>query len=122
MPSDSYGAIKPLRSRVGADIKEPATREALEDALFKEWLIEMSFESWHEWFAAIRFAGLKADKPNFERLLAMNETMKKALDKEYETSQDKGDAYLQRIKDRRIEMIPTAELQSNHEAVQNPGY
>lgn len=120
--ADSYNAIKPLRIRAGATIEEPTTREALEDALFKEWLIEMSFEAWHEWFAAIRFAGLTADKPNFERLLAMNATMKKALDKEYETSQEKGDAYLQRIKDRRIEMIPTAEIQSNHEAVQNPGY
>jgi hypothetical protein len=81
----------------------------------------MSFENWHEWFAMIRFAGF-GEKPDFTRLLNMNSQLNTALQKEYETSQAQGDAYYQRIIDRRIDRIPTTEVNSNKECIQNPGY
>lgn len=118
--ADSYAPIALIRSRAGAAIETPASRQELEDAIFREWMIEMSFENWHEWFAMIRFAGY--DNPDFTRLLSMNYLLKEALDKEYDKSQASGEAYYQRIIDRRIDMIPTSETNANLLCKQNPGY
>lgn len=118
--SDCYAPVAQVRSRAGASVETPANREDLEDAIFREWMIEMSFENWHEWFAMIRFAGY--DKPDFTRLLSMNRLLKEAIDKEYATSQEKGDAYYQRIIDRRIDAIPSGEISANQLCKQNPGY
>lgn len=118
--ADCYAPVAKIRSRAGATVEAPASREELEDAIFREWMIEMSFENWHEWFAMIRFAGY--ENPDFSRLLAMNRHLKEALDKEYEKSQASGDTYYKRITDRRIDAIPTSETSANHLCKQNPGY
>ncbi len=116
----AYEPIKDLRMRAGAQIAVPNTKAELEDAIFNEWLIEMSFENWHEWFAMLRFAGLKEAKPDFTRLLSMNKTLNTAYNKELAAG--KGDEYLERIKLRRIDAIPRKEISSNLESKQNPGY
>ncbi len=116
----AYEPIKELRVRAGAQIAVPKTKAELEDAIFNEWLIEMSFENWHEWFAMLRFAGLKEAKPDFTRLLSMNKTLNNAYNKELAAG--KGDEYLERIKLRRIDAIPGKEISSNLKSKQNPGY
>lgn len=116
----AYEPIKQLRTRAGAQIVTPITQAELEEAIFNEWLIEMSFENWHEWFAMIRFAGLKEANPDFSRLLAMNRMLREAY--EQEVGAGKGAEYLERIKLRRIDPIPTDEITSNLESKQNPGY
>lgn len=74
--SEAYAPIRKLRERAGAEIILPANNEELETAIFNEWMLELSFENWHEWFAMIRFAGY-TEKPDFTRLLALNKTLKK---------------------------------------------
>jgi len=118
--ADSYAPVAQVRSRAGAAVTTPTSREELEDAIFREWMIEMSFENWHEWFAMIRFAGYQ--NPDFTRLLSMNYLLKEALDKEYEKSDASGETYYKRIIDRRIDMIPTSETNANLLCKQNPGY
>lgn len=119
--AEAYAPIQKLRERAGAEIVTPTSQEELETAIFNEWIIEMSFENWHEWFAMIRFAGY-TEKPDFTRLLALNKTLREALEKEYEKSETQGDNYYQRIIDRRIDAIPSDEISSNRECKQNPGY
>lgn len=119
--SEAYAPIRKLRERAGAEIILPANNEELETAIFNEWMLELSFENWHEWFAMIRFAGY-TEKPDFTRLLALNKTLREALEKEYEKSEAQGDNYYQRIIDRRIDAIPSSEISSNLECKQNPGY
>ena len=119
--SEAYAPIRKLRERAGAEIILPANNEELETAIFNEWKLELSFENWHEWFAMIRFAGY-TEKPDFTRLLALNKTLREALEKEYEKSEAQGDNYYQRIIDRRIDAIPSSEISSNLECKQNPGY
>ena len=58
--SEAYAPIRKLRERAGAEIILPANNEELETAIFNEWMLELSFENWHEWFAMIRFAGAHA--------------------------------------------------------------
>ena len=53
--SEAYAPIRKLRERAGAEIILPANNEELETAIFNEWMLELSFENWHEWFAMIRF-------------------------------------------------------------------
>lgn len=118
--SQSYAPIAKVRERAGAPTELPANKEALEDAIFYEWMVEMSFENYHEWFAMLRFAGY--ENPDFTRLLAMNAKLKEALDKEYAVSDEKGKAYYKRIVDRRIDAIPTVEISSNPLCKQNTGY
>lgn len=118
--ADCYAPLAQVRMRAGAPTAVPATREALEDAIFREWMIEMSFENYHEWFAMIRFADF--ENPDFSRLIAMNYKISDALDKEAEKSQEQVDKYLQRIRDRRIDAIPTGEISANLLCKQNPGY
>ena len=119
--SEAYAPIRKLRERAGAEIILPANNEELETAIFNEWMLELSFENWHEWFAMIRFAGY-TEKPDFTRPLALNKTLREALEKEYEKSEAQGDNYYQRIIDRRIDAIPSSEISSNLECKQNPGY
>ena len=119
--SEAYAPIRKLRERAGAEIILPANNEELETAIFNEWMLELSFENWHEWFAMIRFAGY-TEKPDFTRLLALNKTLREALEKEFEKSEAQGDNYYQRIIDRRIDAIPSSEISSNLECKQNPGY
>lgn len=78
--SEAYAPIRKLRERAGAEIILPANNEELETAIFNEWMLELSFENWHEWFAMIRFAGY-TEKPDFTRLLALNKTLREALEK-----------------------------------------
>lgn len=108
---DAYEPIKTLRQRAGATVTVPANREELSEAIFDEWIIEMSFENWHEWFTCQRF----------NKLLDLNATLKKALSDEYAKSEASGAAYLKRIQDRRIMAIPSSEISSNP-VDQNPGY
>lgn len=120
--AEAYAPIKKIRLRAGADIVEPQNEKELENAIFNEWMIEMSFENWHEWYTQIRFAGLNETKPNFDRLFALNIKLKEAYDKEVEKSEAQGEAYYQRIIRRRIEAIPNSEREANELAEQNPGY
>lgn len=84
-------------------------------------MIEMSFENWHEWFTQLRFAGF-TERPDFTRLFQLNTLLKENYDEECEASASQGEAYYQRIIDRRIESIPSSERNSNELAEQNPGY
>ena len=119
--STAYAPIEKIRQRAGATIQVPTTTEELEDAIFNEWMIEMSFENWHEWFTQLRFAGF-TERPDFTRLFQLNTTLKENYDEECEASASQGEAYYQRIIDRRIEAIPSSERNSNELAEQNPGY
>lgn len=119
--TEAYAPIRKLRERAGAQVIEPTTKEELETAIFNEWMIEMSFENWHEWFTMIRFAGY-VEKPQIDRLLTMNKALREAMEKEYAASQAQGDKYYQRTIDRRIDAIPSSEISSNLECKQNPGY
>ena len=76
--SEAYAPIRKLRERAGAEIILPATNEELETAIFNEWMLKLSFENWHEWFAAIRFAGY-TEKPDFTRLLALEQDVKRSF-------------------------------------------
>lgn len=121
--SAAYAPIQKIRERAGAEIKVPQTREELEEAIFNEWMIEMSFENWHEWFVQIRFAGVNVERPDFDKyLFVLNEQLKEKYDEEHKASEAQGEAYYKRIIDRRIEAIPSSERNSNELAEQNPGY
>lgn len=119
--STAYAPIEKIRQRAGATIQVPTNTEELEDAIFNEWMIEMSFENWHEWFTQLRFAGF-TERPDFTRLFQLNTLLKENYDEECEASASQGEAYYQRIIDRRIESIPSSERNSNELAEQNPGY
>jgi tetratricopeptide (TPR) repeat protein len=109
--ADSYAPIKRLRERAGAAVVTPSTREQLAEAIYKEWIIELSFENWHEWFANQRFG----------KLLQMNAQLSTALNIEIAKGEAAGATYMQRIADRRIMPIPASETNSNP-VTQNPGY
>lgn len=119
--TEAYAPIRVLRERAGAQVITPTTQDELATAIFNEWMIELSFENWHEWFVMIRFAGY-VEKPNVDRLIGMNKALREAMEKEYAASQAQGDKYYQRIIDRRIDAIPSSEISSNQECKQNPGY
>lgn len=109
--ADAWAPIEQLRIRAGsAELAQPATRDALMEEIFKEWLVEMAFENWHEWFAVQRF----------DKLFEMNESLAEQLAKEEEEGDP--EAYLQRIEWRKIYNIPTDEISANAACVQNPGY
>ena len=109
--ADAWAPVKALRQRAGAPVVDPLTRDELANAIFKEWIIEMSFENWHEWFACQRFG----------KLLELNAQLNTALNAEMAKSPEAGATYLQRITDRRILAIPSSETNSNP-VTQNPGY
>lgn len=110
---DAYAPIAAIRNRAGADPVPHATQEEIETAICNEWLIEMSFENWHEYFALRRFGA--------EKLLERNDILREALEKAIEDGSDAEDQYRKRIEDRRILPIPSSELNGNP-VEQNPGY
>ncbi|WP_282125443.1 RagB/SusD family nutrient uptake outer membrane protein [Marinifilum flexuosum] len=110
---DAYAPIAVIRNRAGADPIPHASQEEIETAICNEWLIEMSFENWHEYFALRRFG--------VEKLLERNDILKEALDKAIESGSDAEAQYRQRIDDRRILPIPSSEINGNP-VEQNPGY
>lgn len=110
---DAYAPISVIRTRAGADPVAHATKDEVETAICNEWLIEMSFENWHEYFALRRFGA--------EKLLDRNDILKEALDKAIESGSDAEVQYRQRIEDRIISPIPSSEINGNP-VEQNPGY
>lgn len=81
------------------------------EILFREWLMEMSFENGHEWHLIWRYG--------VDKLIEMNENVKE----EFESNQivDK-DAYKRSLEYKRIYAILSAEISANKLVVQNPGY
>ncbi|RXQ91489.1 RagB/SusD family nutrient uptake outer membrane protein [Ancylomarina salipaludis] len=110
---DAYAPIAAIRSRAGADPVPHATQEEIETAICNEWLIEMSFENGHEYFALRRFG--------VEKLLERNDLLKEALDKAITKGSDAEAQYRKRIEDFRILPIPSSEINGNP-VDQNPGY
>ncbi len=111
--SDAWAPIKELRGRVGSTaLAEPATRDELMDEIFKEWWLEMAFENWHEWFAVQRF----------DRLLEMNQSLADQLEDEQKNGNSAVEAFMQKLKTRKIYNIPTSEINANSACEQNPGY
>lgn len=110
---DAYAPIAAIRNRAGAAPVAHATQEEIETAICNEWLIEMSFENWHEYFTLRRFGA--------EKLLESNDILREALDKAIEDGSDAEAQYRKRIEDRRILPIPSSELNGNP-VEQNPGY
>lgn len=110
---DAYVPIAAIRARAGADPVPHATQAEIETAILSEWLIEMSFENWHEYFALRRFG--------VEKLLERNTQLKAALDKAIAKGADAEAQYRKRIEDFRILPIPSSEINGNP-VEQNPGY
>ncbi|RZT96450.1 RagB/SusD domain-containing protein [Ancylomarina subtilis] len=110
---DAYAPIAALRARAGAGPVAHATQEEIETAICNEWLIEMSFENWNEYFALRRFGA--------EKLLQRNDILKEALDKAIEKGPEAEAQYRKRIEDLRILPIPSSEINGNP-VDQNPGY
>jgi hypothetical protein len=110
---DAYAPIAAIRIRAGANPVPHGTKDEIETAICNEWLIEMSFENWHEYFALRRFG--------VEKLLERNTQLNDALNKAIESGREAEEQYRQRIEDRRISAIPTGEMDGNPVA-QNPGY
>jgi len=110
---DAYAPIAAIRARAGADAVPHSTQSEIETAILNEWLIEMSFENWHEYFALRRFG--------VEKLLERNTQLKAALDKAIARGSDAEAQYRQRIEDFRILPIPSSETNGNP-VEQNPGY
>lgn len=110
---DAYAPIAAIRTRAGADPVPHATQAEIETAICNEWLIEMSFENSHEYFALRRFG--------VEKLLERNTQLKAALDKAIANGSEAEAQYRQRIEDFRILSIPSSEINGNP-VEQNPGY
>lgn len=110
---DAYAPVATIRTRAGASPVPHATQAEIETAICNEWLIEMSFENWHEYYALRRFG--------VEKLLERNDLLKKALDKAIAHGADAEAQYRQRIIDFRILPIPASEINGNP-VDQNPGY
>ncbi|MGL4332660.1 MAG: RagB/SusD family nutrient uptake outer membrane protein [Bacteroidales bacterium] len=110
----AYAPIAELRNRAGAALSVPASVEEMEDAILNEWIIEISFENWHEWYAVQRFCD--GDKLDFAKLLELNSSLRKR----HEDEKDK-EADLNRLKIRRINRIPPSETNTNP-VEQNPGW
>lgn len=99
------------RLRDGHGLPAVVSSENLMETLFREWLLEMSFENGHEWHLIWRYG--------VDKLIEMNENVRK----EYESDQitDK-EGYKQGLKYKRIYAILSSEISANKLAVQNPGY
>lgn len=109
--ADAWAPIVTLRNRAGATSVTPATREALEDAIFNEWICELSCENGSEWMA-VRRVGI-------DKLLSVNALLREAYEKE--VAAGKEEIKRLEITNRRILSIPTDETTSNS-VEQNPGY
>ncbi len=110
---EAYAALEAIRNRAGAASVPHSSKEEIEKAICDEWLIEMSFENWHEYFALRRFG--------MERLLNQNEILNKAYEKAKAKGPEAESQYRERIEHRRILPIPPSELSGNP-VEQNPGY
>ncbi|MGL5785971.1 MAG: RagB/SusD family nutrient uptake outer membrane protein [Bacteroidales bacterium] len=110
----AYEPIAVVRNRGGAEVSVPSSVQEMEDAILNEWIIEMSFENWHEWYAVQRFCD--GDNLDFAKLMELNSSLRKR----YEDEKDKG-AELSRMKIRRINRIPPSETNTNP-VEQNPGW
>jgi len=110
---DAYAPVAAIRTRAGANPVPHATQAEIETAILSEWLIEMSFENWNEYYALRRFGA--------EKLLERNTQLKAALDKAIASGSDAEAQYRQRIEDFRILSIPSSETNGNP-VEQNPGY
>ncbi len=109
----AYAPIADLRARAGAPEVPHATQAEIEAAICNEWLIEMSFENGHEYFALRRFG--------IDYLLASNEQLAEAYQKAIDSGESDAEQYRVRMKNRRIVAIPTSETNVNP-VEQNPGY
>ena len=108
---DSAGALLTLNNLRRSHGLAPITGTgAIEDILFKEWVMEMGFECGHEWHALWRLGGV-------ERLLQMNESVREL----WETNVDP-QMYKESLVFKQIYPIPSGEMNSNQLAEQNPGY
>ena len=111
--TDAYAPIKIIRDRVSAPELPHSTQQEIEEAICNEWLLELSFENSHEYFALRRFGN--------DWLLKQNIQLTEALQKAIDQGADDEEQYRQRIKDRRISAIPSNETTGNP-VDQNPGY
>ncbi|MFV0506241.1 MAG: RagB/SusD family nutrient uptake outer membrane protein [Bacteroidales bacterium] len=111
--NDAYAPIATLRNRAGATPVSHATSEEIERAILNEWLIEMSFENWHEYFALQRFG--------VDKLLERNDILREALEEAAAAGSEAEEQYRMRIDNYRILPIPSGEINANS-IVQNPGY
>lgn len=106
---DALTTLNELRRGHGLPVI--TAQDSIQDILFREWLMELSFENGHEWHLIWRYG---ADK-----LIEMNANVKE----EYESDQIKDkDGYKQSLVYKRIYNIPSSEISANKLAVQNPGY
>lgn len=109
--ADAWAPIMVLRSRAGATSVTPTSREELEDAIFNEWICELSCENGSEWMA-VRRVGV-------DKLLSVNALLREAYLKQ--VAAGTGEIYRKTIVDKRILSIPDSEINSNP-VEQNPGY
>ena len=111
--ADAWAPIRDLRSRAGSsELDVPATQEELLEEIYKEWLVEMSFENWHEWFAVQRF----------DRLLDLNASLAEDYQEELEAGEANAETFLQQLEWKKIYDIPDGELEANSACDPNPGY
>lgn len=109
--ADAWAPIMVLRTRAGATSVTPTSREQLEDAIFNEWICELSCENGSEWMA-VRRVGV-------DKLLSVNALLREAYQKQVVAGTEQ--IYRKTIVDKRILSIPDSEINSNP-VEQNPGY
>lgn len=78
-----YVLICKLCERVGVEIIFLVNNEELEIVIFNEWMLELFFENWYEWFVMICFVGY-IEKFDFICLFVLNKMLREVLEKEYE--------------------------------------
>lgn len=106
---DALATLNDLRRGHGLPVI--TAQEDLMDTLFREWLIELSFENGHEWHLIWRYGA--------EKLIEMNVNLKEELESDQITDKE---GYKQSLVYKRIYAIPAEEISANKLAVQNPGY
>lgn len=109
-PDKALATLNAMRTAHGLPVITTADVQGeIMDILLKEWILEMGFETGHEWYAIWR--------QDVDKLLEINETLKAdfdlALDQE---------GLRASYKSKRIYGIPKAEISGNKLAEQNPGY
>ena len=106
---DALATLNLLRS--GHGLAAIDSQESILEILFKEWILEMSFENGHEWHLIWRYG---ADK-----LIGMNVNVKEEYESDLITDKE---GYKKSLGYKRIYAIPKDEISANKLAVQNPGY
>lgn len=109
--ADAWAPILRLRNRAGATSVTPTSQAELEDAIFNEWICELSCENGSEWMA-VRRVGI-------DKLISINGLLREAY--YIQVAAGTGDIYRKTIVDKRIFSIPSSEIDSNP-IEQNPGY